>query len=194
MMKRLFPAILFVALTSISSPALADLIDLNDFWADPPVTVSADGRAADFVEDFSLVSVLLSNDPFLGDPEVILAEIGGVGQVLSFDYDFLEPAGNADEFGAYVIDTSTGLSAGAAFEFFADSTASGSVSFDLSSLAGKELGLQFALNAYDMATDSTLTISNVELNPVPVPGAILLAGLGLGTSAGILRKRRRLQK
>lgn len=176
--------------------AHAALIDLHDFYSDPTVTVSpawSPGLTATFTEDPLLTPVLLSNDPGLSDDEVIFAEIGGVGQILSFNFDFVEPAGNHDEFGAFVIDASTGLSAGAPFEFFVDYTDSGAVSFDLSSLSGEILGLQFQLSAFDFDLGSTLTISNVELNPVPVPGAVLLAGLGLVTSAfGILRKKRKL--
>ena len=181
--------------------AHAGLIDLNDFFADPTVTVSSDGSTATFTEDPWLTTVLLSNDPagpwFPPDPEVIFAEIGGVGQILSFDFDFDEPGTlNDDQFGAFIIDAVTGDSVGTAFEFFTNVTSSGTVSFDLSSLSGttsEPLGLQFQLNALagDLDLDSELTISNVQL--VPVPGAVLLAGLGLVTSAfGILRKKRKL--
>ena len=180
--------------------AHAGLIDLNDFFADPTVTVSSDGSTATFTEDPWLTTVLLSNDPagpwFPPDPEVIFAEIGGVGQILSFNFNFNEPASNDDEFGAFVIDAATGDSVGSAFEFFTNVTSSGTVSFDLSSLSGtlsEPLGLQFQLNSFDMSLTSSLEVSNVELVPVPVPGAVLLAGLGLVTSAfGILRKKRKL--
>ena len=199
----------FLCLLFVPCLAFADLVkvDLNDFYADPTVTVAADGLSADFTEGGFFGSIL-SNDPFFGDPEVIFAEIGGIGQILSFDYDFDEPAGNADEFGAFVIDTVTGGSVGPSFEFFTQVTSSGTVRFDLSSLSGamssvvpgqpvEPLGLQFQLSHVfvDMGGSSTLTISNVTLVPVPVPGAVLLAVLGLGASAfGICRKKRKLQK
>lgn len=172
--------------------AHAGLIDLNDFFAVPVpgVTVSLDGSTATFVEDPVLGVALLSNDPGLGDPEVIF---GGVGQILSFDFDFIEPTEsppNNDEFGAFIIDSSTGGSVGPAFEFFVQDTVSGTVSFDLSSLSGMTLGLQFQLSSLPVPLDeslsSTLTISNVEL--VPVPGAVLLGMIGLSVAGLKLRK------
>jgi hypothetical protein len=180
---------------SASNSAYANLLDLNDFFADPTVTVSLDGLTATFAEDPFLTPVLLSNDPGLGDPHVILPEIGGVGQILFFDFDFVEagaPSINHDEFGAFIIDK-TGLSAGPGFEFFTDATSSGTVSFHLSSLSGptyEPLGLQFQLSALfgDVDLDSTLTISNVQLVPVPVPGAVLLGILGLGVAGVKLRR------
>jgi hypothetical protein len=198
MMKRLFPSIVLTSLSFMFIPSLAPaaMIDLNDFFFFPgdPVTVLPDGSSALLEEDPDLSVVLLSNDPGLGDPQVIL---GGPGQILSFDFDFVEPgtpSTNNDEFGAFILD-STGVSAGPAYEFFTTVTSSGTVSFDLSSLSTEPfLGLQFQLSSFpdDVDFDSTLTISNVEI--VPVPGAVLLAGLGLATSAfGILRNKRKLQ-
>lgn len=195
-MKALFSSLVLIALCLVSLPgsARASLIDLNDFYADPTVVVEADGSTATMVEVSDEMAVFLSNDPFLGDPEVILAQIGGVGQILSFDYDFVEGSGNVDEFRAVVFDGDLGAfdPSGILFEFFADSTASGTLSFDLSGLVGTTLGLEFQLNSLDYDPDSMVTISNVQLNPVPIPGALLLAGLGIGTSISVLRKRRRL--
>ena len=200
-MKPLYCSIVVVCLSLLFFPTLAsaDLIDLNDFFKDPTVTVSPDGSSADFTEDAFLIAVLLSNDPGLGDTEVIFAEIGGVGQILSFDFAFSEPfeiPPNDDEFGAFIIDE-FGFSAGAPFEFFTQVTSSGTVSFDLSSLSGTTLGMQFQLSSgfEDGSLTSALTVSNVELTPVPIPSAVLLAGLGLGTAAfSMFRKKRKLQK
>lgn len=173
-----------------SNAAHADLIDLNDFFTDPSVTVLPDGSAATLAEDPIFSPVLLSNDPFLGDPEVISPVVIGKNHLLSFDWMFDEPAGsnNDDEFGAFVIDASTGLSAGPAYEFFTSETGSGTVSFDLSGLVGEWLGLQFQLSALpgDLGLDSTVTISNVEA--VPVPGAVLLGLFGLSVAGMRLRK------
>ena len=185
--------------------AHADFLDLGDYYAFPSpegdfyhsdpvrITVSSNGLTAILTEDPGHTPVLLSNDPYCGDPHVILPEIGGVGQILFFDFDFVEPGGpsvNNDEFGVFIIDN-TGYSPGPAWEFYVQNTASGTVSFDLSSLSGptyEPLGLQFQLSALpgDVSLDSTLTISNVRL--VPVPGAVLLACIGMGMSAMRLRR------
>ena len=64
-----------------------------------------------------------------------------------------------------------GLSPGPAFEFFTDSSSTGTVSFDLTSLTGETLGLQFQLSALfsDTGFDSTLTVSNVRLEQSGAP-------------------------
>jgi len=185
------------SLLSGSNAAHADIsINLNDFFFFPgdPVTISGDGSTATIGEDSFVSPIILSNDPGSGDPEVILAEIGGVGQILYFDWTFNEPGiFNDDEFGAFVMD-STGWSAGDTFEFFTQDSGFGSVSFDLSSLASEPfIGLQFQLSALsgDWDYDSTVTVSNVKLTPVPIPGAALLACLGMGT-VSLLRKKKDL--
>lgn len=172
--------------------AAATPINLNDFFADPSVTVAADGSSAALAEDASLSPVLLSNDPGLGDPEVVIA---GLGLFLLFDFDFVEGlTGEADEFGAFLIDAGTGLSVGAMFEFFTQNTSMGSISFDLSGLVGTTLGLQFQLSALpgDTGLDSMVTVSNVRLQSVmvsePSTLALMLSGLAIGW---LLRRRAR---
>jgi hypothetical protein len=168
--------------------AHAASIDLNDFFADPTVTVSPDGSTATIAEDAFWSPVLLSNDPGLGDPEVI---IGGVGLRLSFDFDFVEPVGNDDEFGAFLVDGATGLSVGPAWEFFTTASGSDRVCFNLSDpLLPGTLGLQFQLSALpgDFGLDSTVTISNVEI--IPVPGAVVLGAIGFSFTGWGLRRRR----
>ncbi|MGR9108969.1 MAG: hypothetical protein ACU843_18805 [Gammaproteobacteria bacterium] len=173
--------------------ALALPIDLNDFFffAGDPVTVSANGTSATIGESAGFSPIVLSNDPFLGDPEVIIA---GVGILLLFDYSFIEGAASNDEFGAFIIDPVTGGSIGSGFEFFTNSTSSGTVSFDLSTLAGiTGLGLQFQLSslASDFDFLSTVTISNLRLVsasvPVSSPPTWLLLIFGI---LGMFRLRR----
>ncbi len=169
--------------------AISTPIDLNDFFSDPTVIVEVDGSSAKLSEDLTFAEVILSNDPFLGDPEVIIA---AVGRSLKFDFDFMEGAGNDDEFGAFIIDPATGGSLGTPFEFFTSDTSSGTVTFDLSSLTGtSDLGLQFDLLAFDFASDSMVTVSNVRLvdpaNPpaIPEPSTILLFGTGIAGLAAM---------
>ena len=152
----------------------ATLIDLNDFFffAGDPVVVAGDGSSATISEG-AFSPVILSNLPPF-DPEVIIA---GAGTSLSFDFDFAEgPVPDDDEFGAFIIDAGTGFSAGAAFEFFTDFTSSGTISFDLSSLVGTTLGLQFQLSALagDFGLGSVVTISDVMLVTVPEPPTLVL--------------------
>jgi hypothetical protein len=186
-MKKL--ACLLVLLIFVAAPAnAAVIIKLNDFnfYADQTVALAAGGLSALIEEDSSLAAVLLVNDPGLGDPNVILP---AAGASLLFDYDFvLGLVGNFDEFGAFLID-STGTSLGAPYQFFSSSTIAGTVSFDLSSLVGQTIGLQFQLTSLngDSLLDSTVTISNVRLDngvaAIPEPSSVvcwtLLAGIGL---------------
>jgi hypothetical protein len=185
---------LFILGLFIVTTADAALIDVNDFffYAGDPVEVAPDGSWATIGEDPYISPIFLSNDPFLGDPEVILAGL----VYLIFDYDFHEgPIDNDDEFGAFIIDVDTGLSAGPDFEFFTKDTDCGTVCFDLSGLTGKTLGMQFQLSAFsgDIELDSTVKISNLHTEPIPEPSTILLILSGLGGMAafGEMRFRRR---
>jgi len=184
------PLVMF-AMTSVShSAAIITPIDLNDFFADPEVTVAGDGSSADFVESSFVANVLLSNDPGLGDPEVIIASAGAL---LKFDYTFTEGNGNDDEFAVLVLDD-FGLSAGAAFELVFSDSSSGSATFDLSTLVGIPfLGLQFSLDSFDSLLDSTASVSNLRIETpmdmtsvsVPAIGHIFVIGL-----FWLLRRRR----
>ncbi len=176
--------LLFLLMQFIVSSAGAAIIpiNLNDFFADPSVTVNAGGTSASISEDPLLLSSLLANDPGLGDPNII---IPGVGTTLNFSYSFTEAAGENNEFGVFVVDGATGGSAGSAFEFFTQDSGSGTVSFDLTSLVGQTLGLQFSLSALfgDVGLDSLVTISNVflqtsEVTSVPEPSTLLLFFIG----------------
>lgn len=197
-MKTICTSLLGIFL-AVSVQAMSTPIDLNDFFADPTVTVSVDGTSATFTEDALFSAVLLSNDPGLGDPNVILP---GPGVRLVFDFLFDEPGTpsvNDDEFSGFLIDASTGTSVGPAFEFFIRDSATGTVQIDLSSLTGMTLGLQFQLSMLfgDVDLDSTLTVSNLHLvqpEAIPEPTDIALLTVGaLFTGFQICRRRGRLR-
>lgn len=183
-----------VPLAILSLSVQAASVDLNNFFADPTVTVAVDGSSALLKEDPGFAEVLLADDPGLGDPEVIVA---APGTGLFFDYVFEEAGGEDDRVFAYLLEGATGNSLGPAFEFFTDTTSSGTVALDLSSLTGTQLGLSFALQSgpADSGYNSTLTISNVRLDAlttVPLPAAIvnMLVGLViLVTASQRLRQR-----
>lgn len=96
----------------------------------------------------------------------------------------------------FLLDGLTGNSIGSTFEFFVETTSSGTVAFDLTSLTGTSLGLVFSLQSglVDTGFNSTLTISNVRLDPVtavPVPVAIVNMLMGLGM-LGVFGRRSRV--
>jgi len=188
-----------------SGPAAATVmpLNLNDFFpVDPadPVTITPDGSSATIGEDPFFSPILLTNDPGAGHPTII---IPAPGRILAFEFDFDEPAGvgNDDEFGAFVLDGSTGSSIDPAFEFFAADTSSGTVEFDLSTLVGELLGMQFQLLAGPgddpfASLTSTVTISNLRLvDPVavPAPGSlVLLLGAALLAAGARMRRAHRV--
>jgi hypothetical protein len=75
---------LLLSTLGFASASPAGPIDLNDFVADPAVTVAPDGSSALIAEDPDpfVDFVLLVNDPAQGDPNAI---IPGPGTLLSFD-------------------------------------------------------------------------------------------------------------
>jgi hypothetical protein len=195
--KSLIPFLCSILLLlGVPAKASASVIDinLNDFFADPSVTVAADGSSALMEEDPTLSFVLLVNDPFFGDPNVI---IPGPGTQLIFDYNFSEGIGGDDQFRASVFDSDTGLTP-SGFEFLTADSSSGTVAFDLSGLIGTTLGLQLELSSLftDTGIGSWVDLSNVRLETpdvsVPEPSALLLfivALLGLTVAARLNRSQ-----
>ena len=187
---RLLTVLLLSWLTAGTARADIIPIDLNDFFADPTVTVSADGSSASFAEDSGFLLAGLFNDPGFGDPEVIIA---GLGTTLAFDFDFVEGAGNDDEFFAGVLGADGFSIFG--FDFFTGDSDAGTISFDLSTLIGEAfLGFEFGLVSFDDVFDSTLLISNVRLETataVPEPSALFLMLTGMLALLSVTRRRRR---
>lgn len=197
-----FPSIA-AALLCISGSVEAatfNSIDLNDFFFFPgdPVTISPSGDYATFGESVGVSSVLLSNDPGLGDPGIFLPPDS---KFLEFEYLFSEPPANDDEFFAFLFDGATGASFGGAFEFSTTTSSSGTVSFDISSLVGQTIGMQFSLNALpgdNGMIGSFLDVSNLRVGAptpppyIPLPASLpLLAGAMAGL--GLIARRRKAQ-
>ena len=166
-------------------------INLNDFYTISDlseVDISANGQTASFMESMWLSTLSLTNDPWLGDANIINP---AVNRFLVFDYDFAEGLFNNDVFSAYLFDAELGEFFGEIDSFERDYSDAGTFAFDLSSLIGKTLGLSFVMSDFDiinMNLDSVLTISNLRLvdnygagpiNTVPEPYSILLLAMGL---------------
>ena len=191
---------MFLCLSSaLAMPAQAAVIDLNEFFADETVVVAPDGSSAVLQENPLFALVLLSLDPGLGDPDLIAP---GDDVALVFDYDIDLPADaggslvNNDRFSVFLFDATSGVSFGSPFEFVTETSAMGELVFNLSTLTGNTIGLQFQLEALpgDLGLNSTATISNVRLEDrtalpsIPEPGTafLLVGGLAL---AGCMRRR-----
>ena len=184
--------VLLALCLATSGGARAVPIDLNTFVADPAtaVSVTPDGSAATLTEDPSTFDVLLVNDPGFGGPEVIVPR---PDVFLSFAYDFVEAPGNDDAFVAFVLDAVTGGSVGPPFEFATQETSAGTVVFDLSGLVGASIGLQFTLVSLEpeFFGTSEVTVSDVRVEGVPEPPALLLlaGGLIVGLLGGVRIRR-----
>ncbi len=197
-MKATEIAICWFISSTLAFPAQAAVIDLNEFFFDETVEVAPDGSMAVLQENPLFALVLLSLDPGLGDPNLI---IPGDDVALLFDYDIdLPPSAdgslvNNDRFSAFLFDASSGISFGPAFELVTETSAMGELIFDLSTLTSNTIGLQFQLEALagDLGLNSTATISNLRLEdrtalpsiPEPSTAFLLFGGLAL---AGCMRR------
>jgi len=190
-------ATVFGALFIVVKPASAVAINFNDFFhaAGAPVDIAADGSTAQLFETSDTSVVFLSDVPGFGDPNLVTAQSG---TKLSFNFDFVQPAGNDDEFHVAILDGTNGNVLAPAFEAFFASSSSGLIEFDLSSLVGSLLGLQFELGANpdDQLLSSSLTLSNLQIiassaTPIPEPSIFSLFGMSaLLLSVSLVRRRR----
>ena len=157
-----------LSLFALSSHATA--INLSDFEVTGSVDFFDNGFTAALTENRSEnVFHQIENNPFEGAEQLILPE---VGSVLSFDYVLEGLAGFGDifpvptlfEFQLFGEDTTMALE-GFDFNVAADNDF-GSVSFDLSELAGQTIGARFILlvSPFSGSDDvATLTVSNVQV-------------------------------
>jgi hypothetical protein len=169
--------------TLLSLGASADTttaVLLHDFHGEAEVTISTDGRSSQFIEVPFSTFVRLTNDPFVGDPDVIVA---GSETSLTFDFDFDEAAGSNDKFSAVLFSAGPngGPFKGKLTRYSVNMSHAGTVSFDLAPYVGQTLGLEFELLDLggDDTTSSSVTVSNLNLVSVPEPsqGWLLVGGL-----------------
>ena len=174
--KNCFVLVVLICLFCGSAAAIP--VDLNTFTADPDydVLIAPDGSSATLFEDPELSSIWFYNDAL---------DITGM-LTISFSYDFVEGEGNDDVLDAYLYDPGIGPSAVLA-QLFVEDTGFGTVAWDLTGLGLSVAGVEFDLNAYDLLADSSATISNLELVPIPEPASLLLLG---GTLLGLAGTRR----
>jgi len=182
--------------TSVFSATIP--VDMRVFYADPTVSVSADGTSAVMAEDEFAPTVYLANDPYsFGDPGFVIP-VNTLS--LNFHLSFVEPDFNDDTFLATLMDGNTG---DVIDDFYIDFSWDGDVSFDLTGLPSSVtlLGLEFQLNAWDFELDSTATITDLvfltqdtgNTNPptVPEPGTFLLFSAGIASLAVVGKKRQK---
>lgn len=159
-------------------------VDLTTFTADAPVSVSADGSSATFVESSALGPVTLFSDLLLPSDAT----------ALSFDYRLDVPDSSNEDFLSFFFGD-LGLPAfsdgGVGPQVF-----SGTHNTSVVGAAGTTAPVLFSLGFGfgDVGLDSMLTVSNLAIEtadtgfPVPAPGAfwLLLAG---GPGLALIRRR-----
>lgn len=164
-------------------------LDLRTFDAVGTVLVNEDGSSAILEEDLGSADVLLSSD-FLLDGAIISGPIVS----LIFEYDFNEATGESDEFSAFLIDVGTGEMIGHGYQFLVQDSGRGQVRFNLSTLIGQTLGLQFQLSSLlgDSGLSSTARVTDPRLESelIPEPATLVLIAAGLFGLRQLSRARR----
>lgn len=186
-------ALAVAALLLLSAAAEAGTISFTgNFRKDLTVDISASGTKATFKQDDKRTApywVELINDPSAGDPAVI---VGGNGSLI-FDYDLYQLSpGNTEDFVAVLLSGSTGVPVGAPYQFKAFMASQGTVSWDLSALTGKTLGVAFYMRVHSDSEPSSghLVVSNLHRTPAPAAFLSGLALLGTGLLFRVLRRKR----
>lgn len=167
-------------------------IDLNMFYFDMSVEIQNSGSSAVMSEDSQYGSVLLSNDPGMGDPGI---DVVDDMLTLSFDYSVDVAENNTDSFYAKLFDGDTG---DIISDFELLESGFGNITWDLSTLdpSISVLGLEFQLNSEDNFYDSIVNISNVKIeiaspSPVPEPCTLVLMGSGF-LGMGMIRRKKKI--
>jgi hypothetical protein len=170
-----------VALFVCAGDLSAAPVVLGGFTPDPASAVdfSPDGLSATLKEDQIQGPVSLED----------LSYVFPAGaSTLSFDYDFHVAAGGRDFFDFYI-----GSAAEPVFEIrgIAPLVTSGSFMCDVSALAGMTAPIVFDLmpDWDDDDFNSFITISNVQISCIPIPGTLWLLGSGLLSIIGLIRKK-----
>jgi len=137
-------------------------IDLADFISSPSIVVNPSGDSAILSQYRFSPFVFLENNPAF-DPPLIIPR---PHMSLKFDFNFAKASGGDGEFGAFLLDQS-GMPMGQPFEFFTVDSGKGTVSFDLSSLPLKPVGLVIILTETNFTGEtcgSSIKISNVRIS------------------------------
>ena len=159
---------------------LAITIDLNTFNASPPsaINVSPNGILATFFEDQSVSPVTL---------EKIDLFIPLDAAALSFDYKLTVASDNEDYFDFFIGDLSSPAFETGGFE----GVYSEAYSHNLQGFIGDSVPIifDFIYGWNDFGLESTLTIRNVAINPIPEPSSLTLILTALLSFGFFIKKK-----